>query len=64
MSQYTVEIPEQQERGIRVTCDEHGESEEFHPGHRKVAFCCDLCGYEVEVNLHDLREWRDLGEMC
>lgn len=64
MSTYTVETPEGQERGIRVTCKKHGETEEFHPGQRTVAFYCEMCGYEVEITLHDLHDWRDLGEMC
>lgn len=64
MSQYTVEVPERRERGIRIECDEHGESKEFQPGYRTVAFHCDHCGYELELTLHDLHEWRDRGEMC
>ncbi|PSP27003.1 hypothetical protein BRC65_08305 [Halobacteriales archaeon QH_2_65_14] len=64
MPGYTVEIPEGRERGIRVTCQDHDESEEFQPGYRTVAFHCPKCGYEVEVTLHDLHEWRDLGEQC
>lgn len=64
MPTYDVEIPEGPERGIRVTCEEHGESEEFQPGRRKVAFHCEQCGYELELSLHDLLDWRDLQEMC
>lgn len=64
MTEYTVTVPEGQERGIRVECDDHGVAEEFQPGYRKVAFACPDCGYEVEIGLHDLHEWRDLGEMC
>ncbi|TYL38013.1 hypothetical protein CV102_14010 [Natronococcus pandeyae] len=64
MSVYTVELPDERERGIRVECDEHGESEEFEPGYRTVAFYCELCGYEVEINVHDTHEWRDFGERC
>ena len=64
MSQYTVELPDGPERGIRVSCDEHGESEEFQPGYRKVAYYCEMCGYEMEIDLHDTHDWRDMGEMC
>ena len=64
MSQYLIEAPEGPERGVRVTCREHDESVEFPPGHRKGAFYCELCGYELEVDLRDAHEWRDMGEMC
>jgi uncharacterized protein (DUF983 family) len=64
MTNYTVTVPEGEERGLRVECDEHGEAEEFQPGYRTVAFHCDQCGYEIEVSLHDLHDWRDLQEMC
>lgn len=63
-STYTVEVPSGSERGIRVTCDEHGESDEFQPGYRKVAFHCEACGYEIEIGLSDLHDWRDMREMC
>ncbi|WP_254761821.1 hypothetical protein [Natrinema marinum] len=64
MTTYTVEVPDGNERGMRIVCDEHGDAEEFQPGYRTVAFHCEGCGVELEVTLHDLREWRDLGEMC
>lgn len=64
MPGYTVETPEREERGIRVTCEAHGDSEEFPPGRRRVAFYCEGCGYELEVTVHDTHEWRDMGEMC
>lgn len=64
MTEYTVTVPEGDERGIRIACEDHGEAEEFQPGYRTVTFHCDQCGYEVEFTLHDLHEWRDLGEMC
>jgi uncharacterized protein (DUF983 family) len=64
MPGYSVEIPERQERGIQVTCEAHGETEEFQPGYRTVAFYCEQCGYELELTVHDLHEWRDLQEMC
>lgn len=64
MSQYSLEVPDGQERGIRVTCDEHGESQEFQPGYRTVAFECGMCGYEIELTVHDLQDWRELSEMC
>lgn len=64
MSQYTVEVPHGPERGIRVTCEDHGEQEEFQPGYRKVAFYCEGCGYEVGIDLQDAHDWRDMGEMC
>lgn len=64
MPSYSVDLLDGPERGIRVACEEHGAREEFPPGRRKVAFHCDDCGYELEVALHDLLEWRDMGEMC
>lgn len=64
MTTFTVETPDGPERGVRVACDDHGESEEFPPGRRSVAFYCPDCGYEVEVGLHDTHEWRDPGERC
>lgn len=68
MLEYTVEVPEGtaegEEYGVRVRCEEHGASETFQPGFRRVAFHCEDCGYEVEVAVHDLLEWRDMGEMC
>lgn len=47
-----------------VTCETHGVSEEFEPGHWRVAFYCPDCGCELEVTLRDTHEWRDLGESC
>jgi hypothetical protein len=64
MTSFSVSVPDGEERGIVVRCDTHDEAEEFPPGYRTVAFHCDGCGYEVELTLHDLQEWRDLGEMC
>jgi uncharacterized protein (DUF983 family) len=64
MLAYTVELPEGEERGIRIACEEHGEAREFQPGYRTVAFHCERCGYELEVDLRRLDEWRDFGEMC
>lgn len=64
MHRYSVTFSEGQERGIRVECTEHGESEEFQPGFRRVTFHCEACGYEVEVGLHVTHEWRALAEMC
>jgi uncharacterized protein (DUF983 family) len=64
MTTYTVERPDEGERGIRVVCPEHGEAEEFEPGRRQVAFYCSACGFELEVTLHDTHEWRDFGERC
>ena len=61
---YTVETPDGPERGLRVTCESHGRSEEFDPGYRSGAFYCPDCGYEIEVTLRDTHEWRDLGESC
>lgn len=61
---YTVTVPDGEERGLRVQCDEHGESEAFQPGYRRVAFHCSGCGYELELTLHDCHDWRDLGERC
>jgi hypothetical protein len=64
MFSYTVDVPQEDERGIRVTCEEHDESEEFQPGYSTVTFHCEHCGYEIEITAHDLHEWRDFGEMC
>lgn len=64
MSGYRVEIPEGEERGIRVECEVHGEADEFQPGYRTVAFYCEGCGYEVELTVRDPYDWRDLGEIC
>lgn len=64
MSGYRVEIPEGEERGIRVECEVHGETEEFPLGFRTVAFYCEGCGYEVEISVRDPHDWRDLGEFC
>lgn len=64
MTGYTVTVPEGDERGVRVECEAHGESEEFQPGYRRVAFYCEQCGRELELALHDADDWRDLGEMC
>ena len=64
MSSYTVEVPDGEELGVRVTCDDHGTTEEFHPARRTVAFFCDRCGYELEVDVRATDDWRDLGEMC
>lgn len=64
MTTLTVELPDEAERGIRVTCATHDSTEEFQPGFRRVAFHCEQCGHELELTLHDLLEWRDLGERC
>lgn len=65
MPSYTVEVPEgAEEVGIRVRCDDHDESEAFQPGRRSVAFHCEQCSYELQVDVHDLLDWRDTGEMC
>jgi transposase len=64
MSTYTVAVPEAKELGVRVTCDEHGTTEEFRPEQRTVAFFCDRCGYEIEVDVRAVDDWRDYGEMC
>lgn len=64
MATYRVEAPDGLEEGIRITCEEHGHSERFQPGYRKVAFHCDGCGIEVGIDLQNTEDWRDLGEMC
>jgi len=64
MPEYTVTVPDGQERGVVVECETHGDSEEFQPGYRTVAFHCNGCGYELELTLHDVHDWRDFGEMC
>lgn len=61
---YQVEIPEGPERGIRVSCPDHGESEEYPPGRRHVAFFCPGCGFELEVSVHDTHDWRAWDERC
>lgn len=61
---YEIERPDGPERGILVTCTAHGESQEFQPAERRVAFHCPDCAMEVEVSLHDMLEWRDLQERC
>jgi len=63
MPSYSVELQEGPERGIRVECDEHGESTEFSPDSRQGSFYCEGCGRELEVGVFT-EEWRDLGEMC
>lgn len=64
MTTYEIERPDDLERGVRVSCPEHGESTEFQPGYQRVAFYCSGCGLEIEVGLHDETDWRDLGERC
>jgi len=60
---YVVERLSGPERGIRVTCQTHDESEEFEPGENPVVFYCSTCGLEVEAAIHT-EDWRDLGERC
>lgn len=60
---YVVERLPGPERGIRVSCTAHDESEEFPPGRARVSFYCPGCGLEVEAALH-ADDWRDLGERC
>lgn len=64
MTSYRIEAPEGLDEGIRIVCVDHGESERFEPGYRKVALHCDNCGIEVGIELQDTEDWRDLGEMC
>lgn len=64
MATYRVEHPEEFGQGVRVECEEHGESETFEPGRRKAAFHCDACGIEISVHLEDTEDWRELTEMC
>ena len=64
MTAYTVEVPEAEELGIRVTCTEHDVTEEFRPDYRRVEFYCERCGHEVTVDVRAADDWRDLGEMC
>lgn len=64
MTDFTVTVPEGEERGIQIQCGDHGQITEFQPGYRTVAFYCDKCDYEVEITVQDLQDWRDLGEMC
>lgn len=60
---YVVEALPGEEQGIRVSCPEHDEAEEFAPGQKRVAFYCPGCGLEVEAAIH-ADDWRDLGERC
>lgn len=53
---YTVETPDGPQRGLRVTCESHGHSDEFDPGYRTDAFYCSDCGYEIEVTSRDTYE--------
>ncbi len=64
MSSYTVTVPDGEELGIRVVCDDHGTAEEFRPERRTVAFFCERCGYDIEVDVRAADDPRDLGEMC
>lgn len=64
LATFTVEVPDEEERGVRVSCEAHGEREEFRPGHRRGTFYCEGCGFELAVDLHDLLDWRDWGERC
>lgn len=61
---YEIEAPDGPERGVRVRCTDHDTQTEFDPAERRVAFHCPACAMEIEVALHDLLEWRDLGEWC
>ena len=64
MTAYTVEVPDEEELGIRVTCTKHDVTEEFRPDYRRVEFYCERCGHEVIVDVRAADDWRDLGEMC
>ncbi|MFB6185063.1 MAG: hypothetical protein ABEI96_10950 [Haloarculaceae archaeon] len=64
MPNYEVTVPEGPERGIRVRCVDHDEQREFQPGYRRVSFYCEGCGLEVEFDVRDADDWRDLAEMC
>jgi uncharacterized protein (DUF983 family) len=64
MVTYEVERPDGEERGIRIACPDHGESEEFQPGYRRVSFYCPGCEFELTVELDDPHDPRDLGELC
>jgi len=61
---YEIERPDGSERGVRVTCTDHGTTEEFHPAERRVTFHCPDCAMEVEVALHDLIGWQDRAGRC
>jgi hypothetical protein len=37
MRSYVIERPDGPERGVRVRCPDHDESQEFQPGRRRVA---------------------------
>lgn len=61
---YEIDRADDPERGIRVRCTDHDVTEEFEPGYRSGSFYCSECGFEVEVSLHDMLDWRDWGERC
>lgn len=64
LATFTVEVPDEEERGIRVGCPTHEEWTEFPPGRRRGTFYCEGCSFELTVDLHDLLDWRDWGEQC
>ena len=52
MAGYELTLPEGLGE-IRVTCTDHGRSQQFPKHRRTVAFHCPDCGREVEITLHD-----------
>ena len=64
MPTYEIEVLEVLPEHLAVTCRAHGVTARFERDRRTVQFYCPECETEVEVTLHDERDWRDLGEMC
>lgn len=64
MATFTVEVPDEAERGVRIRCDAHSEERELRPGRRRGTMYCEKCGFEVEIDLYDQLDWRDWGEHC
>lgn len=62
-SNFEIERPDGPERGLQITCPEHGEREEFQPGKTGGTFYCSGCGVEIEVQVR-APDWRDWGERC
>jgi len=51
MAASRVEVPDGEERGFRVGCEDHNKWEEFHPGYRSVVFYCEGCDLEIGISL-------------
>ncbi len=64
MATYEIEVPAGVPEPVAVTRRDHGRTERFEHDRRRVQFYCPDCDTEVEITLHDERDWRDLAEMC